>query len=80
MGINSGIAILLRTGDFFHDADLVHQIIMQASLTKLMLTFSDATHFLLFISRLAELADATCEGTPDDDISKVELLHFLLRS
>jgi hypothetical protein len=44
--IESGGAVLLRTGDFLHDTNLVDEIIVQASFTKKMLAVTYSSHLV----------------------------------
>lgn len=71
--------ILLRTGDFLHDADLVHQVVMQTPLAKLMFAISHSRHLVHLEPGFAELTETPRKGATHDDVLDVETLHLLLR-
>lgn len=72
-------AIFLRTGHFLHNTNLVHQVVMQAPLAKLMFAISYPRHLVNFEPGLTELTKTSREGTPHDDVLDVETLQLLLR-
>lgn len=71
--------IFLRTSHLFHDCDLVYEVVVQASPTKLVLALADSAHLVCLETSLAQLTHYSCESASHDDVLKVEFFDLFVR-
>lgn len=78
-GIDTHGTVLLRTGDFLEDRNLVDNVVVYALLAEVVpALLIHAPHLVYLVARLAEPAGVAGESTADYDVLQVEGLHLLV--